>query len=494
MDKSPDARLMTGQREQSIMGRLPLLPSMRVYHTWFSWIAGAFAYGAATWVLLTGGYLGSFMSPPIALASFALGQAIALVFCVAYAGLVSTKYGIDTTDAAKPAFGLRGSQLITALIVVIMVGWILVLVAFTGSAMTTFASQTLNYEPSRMGLGVFTLVIVSICGLVAMTGPRVFARLYNFISPLMLCLVFVLLGVLVRDYGFGGLFALRPPAENELPTRDGFALGTELGMSWGFAYWISIGAMFRLVKSQRLAIHGSLIGWGILTLPVAAVGIFSSLAVGTEDPTVWMYELAGSWGGAVGLLFIIIANISSTVLMIYIALIALQQSKPLARVPSRTLVIGMLLPTIWVAFWPALLFEWYATFLYYNAVLIAPIAAILTVDYFILRRQHIDIRHVFTWKHGSKYWYWHGVNWVSMVVVVFGFIVYNLLYNPVSGEYTQLFTYITATVPTVVSCGVLYWVLMRTIVLPRGLGGFDRGLAEQPRGNFTEVDDVDLTL
>src|SRR4051812_28039672 len=108
---------------ESLMGRLPVLSGNRVYRNWWVWIAGAFSYGAATWGLLTGGFLGSFLGAPQAITAFFLGQAASLLFCAAFLGVASSKFGIDTVDASKPAFGVRGSILILVLIIAIMIGW-----------------------------------------------------------------------------------------------------------------------------------------------------------------------------------------------------------------------------------------------------------------------------------------------------------------------------------------------------------------------------------
>jgi NCS1 family nucleobase:cation symporter-1 len=457
---------------ESLMGRLPLLSGNRVYRNWWVWVAGAFSYGAATWGLLTGGFLGSFLGAPQAITAFFLGQAASLLFCAAFLGVASSKFGIDTVDASKPAFGVRGSILILVLIIAIMIGWILVLVALTGASLLQFANQVLGIDKSQGVLGVLSLAMLAVCVGLAAMGPTVFARLYGMIAPAHLVLVAALFIVLLADHGLSGLWNLKPPAENRLPAQEGFALALELGFGYGFGFWISMGALFRLVRSQRMAIHGAMIGWALLATPVVVIAIFSALAVGSSDPTVWMYDLAGDWGGTVAVVFIVLSNVSSTVMMFYIAGVATKQVKSLARVPFWMILTVMALPGIWVAFWPAKLFDWYPTFLYYNAVLIAPIVAILTVDFFVLRRQHIDVSHVFTWKPVGKYWFWGGVNPVSIVTVALGFGFYNLLYNPVTAEHGSLFDYTTASLPTVVVCSLFYYLVMRLVVIPRGVGGY----------------------
>jgi NCS1 family nucleobase:cation symporter-1 len=461
-------------REESLMGRLPLLGNMRVYNSFWVWVAGAFSYGAATWGLMTGGYLGSFLSAPEAIASLFLGQTIGLLICAAFTGVVCARYGIDAVDAAKPSFGVRGSQIVALAIILIMIGWILVLVGFTGNALEQFLTQTIGIEHNRLVLGLLTLVVVIACGVIAAGGPRIFASLYNWVAPAMVLLTIAMLIVLIAEYGLGDLWAMHPPAESQLPKGEGFALGVEVGAGFAFAYWISTGAMFRLTRTPRIAVQGAMFGWAVMTIPVIAVAIFSALALGSDDPSTWMYDLAGTAGGTAAIVFIILANISSTVMMFYIAGIAAQQAKPLARIPFGWLIAGMALPAVWVAFWPEKLFEWYPKFVAYNGVIIAPIVAVLTVDFFLLRRQSIDLRHVFTWKPNSKYWFWGGVNPVAIATVVFGILFYNWLYNPFTTEHKELFEWVSASLPTFVVCGVVYWLLMQAVVRT-GRGAYPAG-------------------
>jgi purine-cytosine permease-like protein len=451
-------------REQSLMGRLPLLGDMRVYNTFWVWVAGAFSYGAATWGLMTGGYLGSFLSAPEAIGSLFLGQTIGLLICSAFTGVVCPRFGIDVVDAAKPAFGVRGSQLVAASIIVIMIGWILVLVGFTGNALEQFATQTLGVGHSRVVLGILTLAAVVVCAVIAATGPRIFASLYNWVAPAMVVLTVAMLVVLLDKYGLSELWSKKPPADSQLPKGEGFALGVEVGAGFAFAYWISTGALFRLTTSPRMAVQGAMFGWAIMTIPVIAVAVFSALMLGSDDPSTWMYDLAGTAGGTAAIVFILLANISSTVMMFYIAGIAAQQAKALARIPFGALIAAMALPAVWVAFWPEKLFEWYPKFVAYNGVIVAPIVAVLTVDFFLLRRQSIDLRHVFTWKPGSKYWFWGGVNPVAVATVVFGILFYNWLYNPFTTEHKKLFEWVSASLPTFFVCGVVYWLAMQALV------------------------------
>ncbi len=59
--------------EHALMGRIPVLTSDRIYTSWYTWVLQAFLYGAATWSLLAGGYVGSILPPLHGFAAFMLG-------------------------------------------------------------------------------------------------------------------------------------------------------------------------------------------------------------------------------------------------------------------------------------------------------------------------------------------------------------------------------------------------------------------------------------
>lgn len=475
--------------EQAQMGRLPLLPEMRPYQRWLPWLGAAFTYGAATWALMTGGYLGSLLAPPAAFAALLLGQGIALTLSVVFTGVICTRFGIDTIDAARPTFGVRGAQIVTLMVLTITVLSILVLVALTGSAVGLFLHLTLYFEGGRGAVGIVTAGIVSVSAAIAAGGPRVFSRIWNWFAPAMLVLVGVMLVALVAEFGFSGMWNAAPDPAFALPEREAFAVAVEASAGVGFAFWVSTGALFRLVATPRMAVQGSMIGWGILCVPVIGVAIFSAAVLGTDDPTSWMYELLGVGGGTLAIVFILLANLSSTVTMFYICAIASRQIPAAARLPIWLIMAVLAAPAAAASFWPEKVFEWYPTVLGYAGLVSAPVIAVLTVDYFLLRRERVDLLHMFTATPGTKYWYWGGVNPVAMLSVAAGVAVYLAQFNPVTGEHRLAFGWTTASAPAFLVAGALHYLLTRLIISPRGLGDYVPGATAH-----VEVSEGDVKL
>ena len=68
------------------------------------------------------------------------------------------------------------------------------------------------------------------------------------------------------------------------------------------------------------------------------------------------------------------------------------------------------------------------------------------------------------------------------------------MYNPVSMSSSGVFRYVGATIPTMMVCGILYFVLMKTICIPLGKGGYDRRVPDEIRRNEGEIEALPLTL
>ncbi|MGE2717858.1 cytosine permease [Mycolicibacterium litorale] len=457
--------------EHALMGRIPVLGADRVYTRWYTWLLQTFLYGAATWSLLAGGYLGSILPPLQGFASFILGQTIALMLCGLFTGVVSSRYGIDTADAARPALGVRGAQLVRWLVFFVMTATVVILCSLMAAAFREFAQVTLGMSSGAFFGSMCAIVALAVCVVLASIGPAILERVANWIiAPLFIILLIALAAALINRYGFTELWALRPDPETTMP--GAYVRAVEFGLASGFGYWVTTGAMYRLVSTPRLAIHGSVAAWSYLIVPINAVGIFAALAVGSADPTTWMYELMGPVGGALAILFIVVANITALVVMLYVAAVSVRQSKSLMKVPSWVTMVAIAIPAFIATFFADAVLANYAGIVSYIALATAPIVSVLTVDFFLLRRSQLDLRHIFTSKPNTKYWFWAGFNPAGIVAIVVGIATYLWFYDPVSGESSAMFEYLTASIPSIVVSGAVYWLLVVCVVKPAGLGGY----------------------
>jgi len=102
------------------------------------------------------------------------------------------------------------------------------------------------------------------------------------------------------------------------------------------------------------------------------------------------------------------------------------------------------------------------------------------VDYFLLRRQQLDIRAVYVSDRTSAYHYWGGVNPAGILALVAGFATYVYLLNPVTYEARDPFRFLSASIPSAVVAGVVFLVLTIFVVRPAGRGGYEQNRSALP--------------
>jgi NCS1 family nucleobase:cation symporter-1 len=116
--------------------------------------------------------------------------------------------------------------------------------------------------------------------------------------------------------------------------------------------------------------------------------------------------------------------------------------------------------------------------MYLLGVVFAPIIGIKIADYYLLRKQRLDVKGLYDDTPSGTYRFWGGFNLVAFVVTIVGMFVYWVLLDPVTYENrlvlgeTPLFKYLTASIPSILISGALYWILSKAISIPARKGGY----------------------
>ena len=99
---------------------------------------------------------------------------------------------------------------------------------------------------------------------------------------------------------------------------------------------------------------------------------------------------------------------------------------------------------------------------------LAPLAALLVVDFFLVRRQKIDLRSAYGLEGHHSYDYTKGFNIVGLVCLVFGFVLSLVIYNPIKGivHVPALFV-LTPTGCSFLATGILYFLLCKLAPIRR---------------------------
>jgi NCS1 family nucleobase:cation symporter-1 len=157
------------------------------------------------------------------------------------------------------------------------------------------------------------------------------------------------------------------------------------------------------------------------------------------------------------------------------------------RTSWNTTTILSLLPVVFVmVFLADEFFENFPSFLAMCALIFGPICGVQIVDYFILRRQQLDLADLYGAGPDNRYNFWAGFNPAGFVAIAAGVAAYLALLNPLTYESHAFYSYTTATVPSVLVAGAVYWLASQPVIA-RGKGGYSRAARDRVRSSASQV-------
>lgn len=462
---------------EALSGRLPITGDERIYTKYSTFLWTCTALSAATWAFLVGSSLPYVGDTKLGIIGLVCGYAISLTLVVLASGMPSYRYGVDTIDATKSSFGRYGMVLPLFGLLATLVGWTYVLVAMTARGATNViqTARGASGQTPEWLVVVIGIAVVIVVWLITSRGPWLFERLNNWIGPAVIVVVVLMLGVLLWKFGLHAVLFTNVPAEAAY-TADktmSFVYGAEFGVAAGLTWWPAMGALTRLVRSRGhvvgpMVIGGSVLGGGFIT----AVAAFGAIVAGNPDPTVWMIQLTGGLIGSLSIAVVLVANMATMVMMIYMSGVAIQQVRVFARLRWEIVIGVLMLPAILVAFNTEWLLSKVMEWLTYNGLMFAGILGVTLVDYFMLRHQRLDVAHLYAHSAKAKYWFWGGVNWVAVAVTAASVGFYLWMYDPITLETQPVFRLLGAGLPTALLSGLAYYVLSKLITIPLGKGGY----------------------
>lgn len=428
---------------------------------------------AATWCYIIGEYVGYYLNLKMGFAAMTAGSMIGMLLVTLAVVPTATRYGIDSIAAAKPQFGNRGWLITVFLQYVSIIGWNSLLLIFFGKSVGQLLI-TLGWVGEGGGGTVVRVMSAIACIAVffALTGgatglEKVSKVLFVFIVGVGAWMIYMLL-----SNELDAINAAKPAYSSGDRVWD-YTTGIELGIVSLLSWWPYIGAMVRESPNAHVATLPSMLGMGLPVPILSVIGLAAILALQVSDPAAWLVQLGGSFYGVIALLFIIAANFGTAVAGVYATAVGLKQIPALGRTGWKTVLLIGLVPVAVVGIvLPDLFFDNFGSFLAFIGVFFAPLCAIQIVDFLLLRRQRINIRGIYQTGPGSPYQYWAGFNPAAILGMAAGFFTYLYLLNPLSYVSAPSYEYLTASLPTAVVGGVVYWIATLVIVRPAKLGDY----------------------
>lgn len=407
----------------------------RWYHFAALWVGMVMCIPAYT---LAASLIESGMSWSQAVGTVFLGNLIVLVpmLLIGHAG---AKYGIPYAVLARASFGTRGARLPALLRALVACGWYGIQTWFGGQMIYTLVGvlmgQPLSGDPLP-GLGISAAQFGCFLAFWALQfwfvvhGIEAIRKLETWTAPIKIVICFVLLWwAWDKAGGFGPI----------LDQPSAFVEGGKKAGQFSSVFWPSLTAMVgfwatlalnipdftRFARSQRDQLVGQAIG-----LP-APMGLLAALAVFVTSATVVIYgkalwdpvDLASRMTGAAVLIALIVLLIDTVSVNLaanlvgpaydFSALAPGKVSYKAGGILTAGLAIVMM-PWKILASTEGYIFTWLIGY----SALLGPVAGILIVDYYVLRKTELVVDDLYR-EHGH-YRYHGGWNRAAIIAFILG--------------------------------------------------------------------------
>jgi NCS1 family nucleobase:cation symporter-1 len=320
---------------------------------------------------------------------------------------------------------------------------------------------------------VFALAAIVAAWVVLSRGPVAIGKLNRFVAPGLIVIVALMMWLLMSQHSWESLLNAPPIAAFD-DEQLNFAIAVEFNLGAGLSWWPVMGTLARLTRGPKPAIWATYGGIFVGTVVAQIVGMAAALLLGDFDPTTWMVPLGGAVLGILTLLFVGFANVTSMASIAYSTVLALKQSSGgvLDKLTwPKVCAAFLVLPAV-LAFFPNFMYDQFMTFVVLGGAFIAALCGVIIADYFILRRQHVSLRGLYASGANDPYRFHGGINIASLLAVAVSATFYLWVYNPITLETQPMFSWATATIPTVLLAMVLHLVLSWVLNLRSGRGGY----------------------
>ncbi|WP_299186607.1 NCS1 family nucleobase:cation symporter-1 [uncultured Psychrobacter sp.] len=452
----------------------PLQPAERnwgwfaIFNVWSNDIQSLFGYTLAASLFLSYGLSGWWVMAAIICSGFIV------MWMVNLTGKPSVKYGIPFPVLVRASMGINGANLPAILRAIIGIFWYgvqtyfastavaILLAIFIGSPDTTFLGLNSTAWIAFVIVWVFQILLF-------WAGIEPIKHFLNWAGPLVYVVMVVLMAVIWYQSGsellpaINSIFASGSDYSGNSIQAFTAIIGTMV--AYFAAVVINFGDFSRFLRSERDMRLGNLVG-----LPINMV-FFSFIALVITAGTLVIFGEALTNPSDIvdrvdALPLTIIAAVTFFAATVGINMVAnfIPPAYDLANLFPKhinfrrggliTAVIAFFVGALWLSFISKIGIVGFV-----NAIgaIIAPFFGILVIDYYLIKRQHIDMNDLFSAQPTGAYYYYKGWNIRALIAFAIG----------------ALFSIATVLIPALTKLegygfllgaalgGVVYWILMR---------------------------------
>ena len=349
--------------------------------------------------LWTGSLMVSGMSLTSTVIAAIIGFAIVVAVCWAQ-GIMGSDIGVPSIIVATQSFGDRGSQfLISTVSALCCIGWFGINVNICGAAFSGLMSSSFGIEiPIKLSI-IFWGIIMFSNAVIGFNGLKVL----NIVAvPLMVAVTVVGLFIVVSGDGISAIKSFIPfDAEMNMIVGIDMVIG-------GFIVGAVLSADYTRYQRTRMDVFKSSL-FGILPLGVILLwaGAVFAIVAGTEDLTSIFIGLGIP---VLGLMSLILSTWPANSANAYSA--GLDAMKVFQCKDDKRVLVTIICGAIGTVVGSFEIIFYFETFLTYLGIIIAPIAGIMIVDYFIIGKGKPE-----NWAPTV------GINWAAVIALAVGIVV-----------------------------------------------------------------------
>jgi len=404
-----------------------IAPTKASQRTWSKWNVASLWVGMAICVptYTLGGVLTAFFGLSVAEALWTILVAnIVVLIPLTLNAFPGTRYGIPCPVVLRASFGIVGSNVPSLVRAIVACGWFGVQTLFGGIAIHLMLSSLFDGWATLGGtgevLGFFIFWMLNI--VVVIRGSESIKLLETMAAPLLLVVAIGLVVWALPKISVSELLAV--PANR--PEGSSFVSHFMAGLTAMVGFWatlsLNIPDFSRFAKSQRSQIAGQIIGLPLTMFLFSGLGVILTAAsmglVGEtiSDPVNLIGRIDSPFWVVVAMLMIILATISTnTAANIVSPTNSFQNIAPRYINENRGVIITGIIGILLMS-WELLqklgwiettvsLESLYSNWLIGYSSLLGPIAGIMIVDYFLVKKQQYDLLSLY--KDNAAYPAWN---------------------------------------------------------------------------------------
>ena len=324
-------------------------------------------------IALSGIYIGAGMVGGLTLTQAFIATVIGSIILAVLGGFLSwvgTKTGVGLSMLLRESFGTIGSYIVSLMLLLVAVGFFGYQATFFGATIHAMFPAG-GWITSQTVAGVWGGILMMTTALIGYKGIE---WLSNWASPLIL--VMCVLSCILAIVKIGSLEAFNGITIGYTGMTIPTAVVAVVG---GYAFGACLQPDFsRMGKSLKASTWGSVGGFLIANVFMTMAGYITCAACGTGDVPTALLQILGYWA----LLILVFAQWTSNDGNLYFGTLALTTILPRANKHILTAIFGV----VGIALSSLGITNYFLTFLGWLGTAIPPVAGIVIVDYFIIRK------------------------------------------------------------------------------------------------------------